>query len=459
MKMRFFFLCTVLIFTSLFAPFQKVNTAHAEEELSPCSEEITDVQEQIHQLKEMILKDEDLRETDYTAKLIGDFSEMLRTYNLYLSYHYYDWGKNYYDSWMENYYLQVGAINKSVVNLQTCLGGLTADQLAQLSEQLNELNTQVVSILNESIGSALKDKVTGKDTLFDETSDFWKKVKEKANDPSKVVDIIDEFKLKQSDITASIFSSLLTKFAHDEIYTEDLNLTDDEREACSSSFSGLLTSSSALDKATSITGSVDCSTKLITKGIGSVEEEQQATHSFNNASLIYSDDSNERNKVYDELSIYTLLEKKYEQAVVLRANYRSAYLNGSKTYMDVTKPSLVPIDKNGELLIPVDFAQKLYKNGWSFDDTINKATITQGDKVVELTLDEPTMNVNGSSVTLTEPMQKIDDVVYLPLFSISRELGKQINVENSNIVTITDQPVSLTNDEAEMLANAFERHQ
>jgi len=458
MKMRFFFLCTVLIFTSLFAPFQKANTAHAEEELSPCSEELADVQKQLHQLKELMGADENLQPDD-DVNVIKDFPGMLDTYNFALQYRYYDYAKWYYNSWMDNYRFRAGKASESITNLKTCLSGLTADQLTALSETISELNNQVVGILNESLGNTLKDKITGKDTLFDETSDFWKKVREKANDPSKVVDIIDEFKLKQSDITSSIFSSLIEKYAHDEIYTEDLNLTDDEREACSSSFSGLLTSSSALDKVTSITGSVDCSTKLITKGIGSPEEEEQVHRSINNASLFYSEDENERNKGYDELSIYNLLEKKYKQAVVLRANYRSAYLNGEKTYMDVTKPSLVPIDKNGELLIPIDFAQKLYKNGWSFDETLNKATITQDDKIIELTLDQPTMNVNGSNVTLTEPMQKVDDVVYLPLFAISKELGKQINVENSNIVTITDQPVSLTNDEAEMLASAFERHQ
>ena len=104
-----------------------------------------------------------------------------------------------------------------------------------------------------------------------------------------------------------------------------------------------------------------------------------------------------------------------------------AYINGEAQTLDAA-----PINRNNRTLLPVRFLANTFgvtNDGIKWDGATRTATLSNSEVTVIVTIDAPSMTVNGQTVALDSPAIIENNRTYLPVRAIANALG----VSNDNI--------------------------
>ena len=113
--------------------------------------------------------------------------------------------------------------------------------------------------------------------------------------------------------------------------------------------------------------------------------------------------------------------------VKLTIGSTTAYINGKAQTLDAA-----PINRNNRTMLPVRFLANAFgvaNEGIKWDAQTRTATLTNSEVTVVVTIDAPTMTVNGETVALDSPAIIENNRTYLPVRAIANALG----VSNDNI--------------------------
>lgn len=114
--------------------------------------------------------------------------------------------------------------------------------------------------------------------------------------------------------------------------------------------------------------------------------------------------------------------------VKLTIGSTTAYINGVAQTLDAA-----PINRNNRTMLPVRFLANAFgvdNDGIKWDAATRTATLTNSSVTIVITIDAPTMTVNGETVALDSPAIIESNRTYLPVRAIANALG----VSNDNIV-------------------------
>ena len=113
--------------------------------------------------------------------------------------------------------------------------------------------------------------------------------------------------------------------------------------------------------------------------------------------------------------------------VKLTIGSTTAYINGAAQTLDAA-----PINRNNRTMLPVRFLANAFgvaNEGIKWDAATRTATLTNTTTTIVVTIDAPTMTVNGQTVALDSPAIIESNRTYLPVRAIANALG----VSNDNI--------------------------
>ena len=113
--------------------------------------------------------------------------------------------------------------------------------------------------------------------------------------------------------------------------------------------------------------------------------------------------------------------------VKLTIGSTTAYINGAAQTLDAA-----PINRNNRTMLPVRFLANAFgvsNDGIKWDAATRTATLTNATTTIVVTIDAPTMTVNGNTVALDSPAIIESNRTYLPVRAIANALG----VSNDNI--------------------------
>lgn len=113
--------------------------------------------------------------------------------------------------------------------------------------------------------------------------------------------------------------------------------------------------------------------------------------------------------------------------VELTIGSKTAYINGDAQTLDAA-----PINRKNRTMLPVRFLANAFgidNDGIHWDAATRTATLKNASVTISVTIDAPTMTVNGQSVALDSPAIIESNRTYLPVRAIANALG----VSNDNI--------------------------
>ncbi len=113
--------------------------------------------------------------------------------------------------------------------------------------------------------------------------------------------------------------------------------------------------------------------------------------------------------------------------VKLTIGSTTAYINGKAQTLDAA-----PINRNNRTMLPVRFLANAFgvaNEGIKWDAATRTATLSNSEVTIVVTIDAPSMTVNGKTVALDSPAIIENNRTYLPVRAIANALG----VSNDNI--------------------------
>ncbi|MBR5011508.1 MAG: copper amine oxidase N-terminal domain-containing protein, partial [Clostridia bacterium] len=139
--------------------------------------------------------------------------------------------------------------------------------------------------------------------------------------------------------------------------------------------------------------------------------------------------SNLNTAAFDNLVVSTIGAPVKEEKTEVKLTIGStiAYINGEATTLDAA-----PINRNNRTMLPVRFLANAFgvaNDGIKWDAATRTATLTNATTTIVVTIDAPTMTVNGETVALDAPAIIEQNRTYLPVRAIANALG----VANENI--------------------------
>jgi hypothetical protein len=86
-----------------------------------------------------------------------------------------------------------------------------------------------------------------------------------------------------------------------------------------------------------------------------------------------------------------------------------------------------PVIKGGRVLIPIRAIAEATGSEVVWDDESHKITITKGDTVIVLTIDDDNVLINGKPYTIDVPAQLMNNRTVVPVRVIFEHLGLHVN--------------------------------
>ena len=124
----------------------------------------------------------------------------------------------------------------------------------------------------------------------------------------------------------------------------------------------------------------------------------------------------------------TIVDYVPENTIVkLTIGSKQAYINNVAHTLDAA-----PINRNNRTMLPVRFLANAFgvdNDGIKWDSNTRTATLTNSEVTIVVTIDAPSMTVNGETVALDSPAIIENNRTYLPVRAIANALG----VSNDNI--------------------------
>jgi hypothetical protein len=121
-----------------------------------------------------------------------------------------------------------------------------------------------------------------------------------------------------------------------------------------------------------------------------------------------------------------------QNKVKLTVNKNTASLNNKTMTLEQA-----PIIMSGNTMVPVRFVTEALGGTVSWTDSERKVTITRGDKLIELWINNPDLLVNGNTVTAEVAPLIANNLTLVPLRVISEKLGWKVGWDpKGQIITL-----------------------
>ena len=127
-----------------------------------------------------------------------------------------------------------------------------------------------------------------------------------------------------------------------------------------------------------------------------------------------------------------------EDSLLLYIDSPQAFVNGEQKALDPQNAKVTPVIKDERTMVPVRFISEQLGAEVEWIAEANMIRISTDDTVIQLTLGDPDMGVNGLFVKTDVAPQLIQDRTYLPLRAIAETLHKKVSWYDGLIV-IGDQ--------------------
>lgn len=140
----------------------------------------------------------------------------------------------------------------------------------------------------------------------------------------------------------------------------------------------------------------------------------------------------------------------FKNSVVMSLNSDQAFVNG------IEMPGKKPVVKNGRTMVPLRFVGENMQARVDWEPVKKEIRITDGDKIILLTIGSKDMLVAGKKIKIEVPAMLRDGVTYLPLRTIGDVLGKTTEFKSDGkLVIVSSQPMDLNDSVLNILRAVF----
>ncbi|NLC67814.1 MAG: hypothetical protein GX754_03290, partial [Clostridiaceae bacterium] len=137
------------------------------------------------------------------------------------------------------------------------------------------------------------------------------------------------------------------------------------------------------------------------------------------------------------------VSKRLKNTVILYEGSSISYVNGTKTMIDKLNPGIVPIVKDGTMLIPVRFVSESLGGHVGWDGSTCAVDISLGGRTIKLRQGSDIVTAgDGTTSRLAVPVEAIGGRTYAPLHDFVKALEKKI-IKIGELIIITGKENTL----------------
>ena len=129
--------------------------------------------------------------------------------------------------------------------------------------------------------------------------------------------------------------------------------------------------------------------------------------------------------------------------IFLQIGNFAAVADGKLTWIDLANKSVIPYIKNDRTMVPLRFLAESMGATVGYNDQTRGITVTLGESVLELTVDEKAYLLNGEAYEMDCAAEVVEDRTFVPVRFVSEALGKAVKwleVERMVVVTEVESP-------------------
>lgn len=129
--------------------------------------------------------------------------------------------------------------------------------------------------------------------------------------------------------------------------------------------------------------------------------------------------------------------------IFLQIGNFAAVTDGKLTWIDLANKSVIPYIKNDRTMVPLRFLAESMGATVGYNDQTRGITVTLGESVLELTVDEKAYLLNGEAYEMDCAAEVVEDRTFVPVRFVSEALGKAVKwleVERMVVVTEVESP-------------------
>ena len=131
------------------------------------------------------------------------------------------------------------------------------------------------------------------------------------------------------------------------------------------------------------------------------------------------------------------------EVIFLQIGNFAAVTDGKLTRIDLANKSVIPYIKNDRTMVPLRFLAEAMGATVGYNDQTRGITVTLGESVLELTVDEKAYLLNGEAYEMDCAAEIVEDRTFVPVRFVSEALGKAVKwleVERMVVVTEVESP-------------------
>jgi len=142
---------------------------------------------------------------------------------------------------------------------------------------------------------------------------------------------------------------------------------------------------------------------------------------------------------FEKIGMYTQRAMdKIKDAVVLYIGSPYTFVYKNSKQIDSDNIDVIPIIENGRTLVPVRFISESFGAQVGWDETTDEVTVTLGEKIIKMTLEQDVISVNGQDSKLDVPAKAVNGRTLIPLRALVESLDKKVFWDPQGLIVISD---------------------
>ncbi len=133
-----------------------------------------------------------------------------------------------------------------------------------------------------------------------------------------------------------------------------------------------------------------------------------------------------------------IVKERIKDSLVLIVGTNIASVKGLKRLIDKENWNVMPVNKNGRVLVPIRLIIESFGGTALWDDNEKIATITIGEKVIKMKVGERSVNVNGVNKEIDAETVIENGRIFVPLRAVSELLSKNVFWFEWGLILISD---------------------
>ena len=128
--------------------------------------------------------------------------------------------------------------------------------------------------------------------------------------------------------------------------------------------------------------------------------------------------------------------------IFLQIGNYAAVTDGKLTWIDLSNKDVIPYIKDDRTMVPLRFLTESMGATVGYNDQTRGITITLGETVMELTVDEKTYFLNGEAYEMDCAAEIVEQRTFVPVRFVSEALGKAVKWLNTERIVVVTDPQS-----------------